>query len=155
MIRAGEAQRHIGSTDMNEKSSRAHTIFRLVIESKELVAKSTTPAKKSAPVKVSVLNLIDLAGSESAKLTNSKGDRAREAKFINQSLLTLSTIIQRLSEDRATQNLGRKAQHLPYRDSKLTRILESSLDGSAFISIICTISPASRYYFRKLGVIVD
>ncbi len=88
---------------------------------------------------MSTLSLVDLAGSENAKMTNSKGDRAREAKFINQSLLTLSTIIQRLSEDKP----GRK-QHMPYRDSKLTRLLQPSLDGSAQIAIICTVSPALR-----------
>jgi hypothetical protein len=68
---------------------------------------------------VSTLNLVDLAGSESAKMTNSKGIRAREAKYINQSLLTLSTIIHRLSEEDG--NNPKAAQHLPYRDSKLTR----------------------------------
>lgn len=140
LIRAGEAQRHVSSTDMNEKSSRAHTLFRITIESKER-------SHHNAPVRHSTLNLIDLAGSESARLTNAKGERAREAKFINQSLLTLSLIIHRLSEDRGTQSKnasGGRAQHLPYRDSKLTRLLESALDGNARIAIICTISPAAR-----------
>eukprot|EP01039_Chlorochromonas_danica_P003725 gene3725-4074_t len=140
LIRAGEAQRHVSSTDMNEKSSRAHTLFRITIESKER-------SHHNAPVRHSTLNLIDLAGSESARLTNAKGERAREAKFINQSLLTLSLIIHRLSEDRGTQSKnasGGRTQHLPYRDSKLTRLLESALDGNARIAIICTISPAAR-----------
>ena len=106
LLQSGEAYRHVGATDMNDKSSRAHTLFKLIIESKL--------AESSSAVKVSTLNLIDLAGSENAKMTNSKGERAREAKFINQSLLTLSTIIHRLSENR-------NKTHLPYRDSKLTR----------------------------------
>jgi hypothetical protein len=143
LIKAGESYRHIGSTDMNEKSSRAHTLCRVIIESKDRAGSSST-----SPIRVSTLNLVDLAGSESAKHTNSKGERLREAKYINQSLLTLSTIIHRLSEDRSLHNTksgnATNKQHLPYRDSKLTRLLESSLDGNARISIICTISPSTR-----------
>lgn len=135
LIKSGEAHRHVGSTDMNEKSSRAHTLFKIIIES--------TSSDKKEPVKVSSLYLVDLAGSESAKMTNSKGERAREAKHINQSLLTLSTIIQRLSEDRSG-GAGKRTQHLPYRDSKLTRILEPALDGNAQIGIICTVSPTFK-----------
>lgn len=136
LIKSGEAHRHVGSTDMNEKSSRAHTLFKIIIES--------TSSSGKEPVRVSSLYLVDLAGSESAKMTNSKGERAREAKHINQSLLTLSTIIQRLSEDRGGPNGGPRKQHLPYRDSKLTRILESALDGNAQIGIICTVSPTFK-----------
>lgn len=139
LLKAGEAHRHVGSTDMNQKSSRAHTLFRLIVESNDR-------SSKGSLTKVSTMNLVDLAGSESAKMTNSRGERAREAKFINQSLLTLSTIIQRLSEEKHGANGSgpTRKQHLPYRDSKLTRILESALGGNARISIICTVSPASR-----------
>jgi hypothetical protein len=119
---------------MNEKSSRAHTVFRLIIESKD----ATGGAK--APVRSSTLNLIDLAGSENNRMTGSTGDRQVEAKAINQSLLTLSIIIQRLSEMKGDA----QSQHLPYRDSKLTRILEEPLSGNALVAIICTISPSSR-----------
>eukprot|EP01038_Epipyxis_sp_PR26KG_P004439 gene4439-6278_t len=154
LIKSGEAHRHVGSTDMNEKSSRAHTLFKIIIESRERASNNNPNSPtKSAPVKVSTLNLVDLAGSESAKMTNSKGERAKEARYINQSLLTLSTIIQRLSEDRQAQNnispnrnSSVRKQHLPYRDSKLTRILESALDGNALIAIICTISPAAKCF---------
>eukprot|EP01035_Chromulina_nebulosa_P018856 gene18856-24641_t len=131
LIKSGETLRHVGATDMNEKSSRAHTLFRLTIESKE---------RNSNAVLVSSLNLVDLAGSENAKQTNSKGERALEAKYINQSLLTLSTIIHKLSEEK-TATGAVKRQHLPYRDSKLTRILQPSLDGNAHIAVVCTISP--------------
>lgn len=134
VIESGEAQRHVGSTDMNEKSSRSHSLFKLIIESHERAGGN------SAPVRCSTLNLVDLAGSENAKMTNAKGARALEAKFINQSLLTLSTIIQRLSEEKAG-GFNRR-QHLPYRDSKLTRIMQSALSGNANIAIVCTISPA-------------
>lgn len=135
LIRAGEAQRHIGSTDMNESSSRAHTVFKLIIESRKR-GDST-----DAPVRSSFLNLIDLAGSENAKMTNSTGDRAREAKHINQSLLTLSLIIFKLSEEKPGAT---KKTYYPYRDSKLTRLLQSSLSGNAKIAVICTVSPTLR-----------
>jgi centromeric protein E len=90
----------------------------------------------SDPIRVSTLNLVDLAGSENAKMTNSKGERAREAKHINQSLLTLSTIIHRLCDESlaaaksaagaggaadASTYRNKSQQHFPYRDSKLTR----------------------------------
>ena len=135
LIRAGEAQRHVGATDMNESSSRAHTVFKLIIESRQR-GDST-----DAPVRASFLNLIDLAGSENAKMTNSTGDRAREAKHINQSLLTLSLIIFKLSEEKAGST---KKMYYPYRDSKLTRLLQSSLSGNAKIAVICTVSPTLR-----------
>lgn len=82
------------------------------------------PLSVDRHVRVSTLNLVDLAGSENAKMTNSKGERAREAKFINQSLLTLSTIIHKLSEESVKSGSGgrkRAPMHMPYRDSKLTR----------------------------------
>ena len=131
LLQRGEALRHVGATDMNEKSSRAHTIFRLLIESKSRDPTDLVTRK-------STLNLIDLAGSENARMTNAIGDRAKEAKFINQSLLTLSTIIQRLGEVRSGGG------HLPFRDSKLTRILQDPLSGNSVIAIICTISTSLK-----------
>lgn len=148
LIKTGEQHRHVGVTDMNAKSSRAHTLFKIIVESKE---RGHSAAGKPSPVRVSTLNLVDLAGSENAKMTNSVGERAREARHINQSLLTLSTIIHRLSEDQQRRSASSSAstsspapQHLPYRDSKLTRLLESALDGNARIAIICNISPTAR-----------
>ncbi|GAB5585721.1 hypothetical protein Unana1_00621 [Umbelopsis nana] len=86
---------------------------------------------KRRTVQVSQLNLIDLAGSEKAA---SHSDRRKEGAFINKSLLTLGTVISKLTEDKVSS-------HIPYRDSKLTRILQSSLSGNARIAVICTISP--------------
>eukprot|EP00850_Spirogloea_muscicola_P001106 SM000004S14976 [mRNA] locus=s4:555168:560744:- [translate_table: standard] len=83
------------------------------------------------------LNLIDLAGSESSK-TGTTGLRRKEGSYINKSLLTLGTVISKLSEGRAA--------HVPYRDSKLTRLLQSSLCGQGRISLICTITPASSAF---------
>ncbi|CAM8966823.1 unnamed protein product [Rhodiola kirilowii] len=108
LIAAGEEHRHVGSTNFNLQSSRSHTIF--------------------------TLNLIDLAGSESSK-AETTGVRRKEGSYINKSLLTLGTVISKLTDGRAT--------HIPYRDSKLTRLLQSSLSGHGHVSLICTVTPSS------------
>ncbi|KAK3268519.1 hypothetical protein CYMTET_22985 [Cymbomonas tetramitiformis] len=125
LIAAGEAHRHVGATNFNAESSRSHTIFRLNIE-------STIP--ETMDIRQSNLNLIDLAGSESSK-AETTGLRRREGAFINKSLLTLGTIISKLSEGKAT--------HVPYRDSKLTRFLQGSLSGNGRIAMVCTVTPGS------------
>ncbi|PIN23911.1 Kinesin-like protein [Handroanthus impetiginosus] len=120
-----EAQRQIGETTLNEMSSRSHQILRLTVESE---ARSYLGAENSSTVTASV-NFVDLAGSERASQTLSA-----EGCHINRSLLTLGTVIRKLSK-------GRNG-HIPYRDSKLTRILQNSLGGNARTAIICTMSPA-------------
>ncbi|KAK4757215.1 hypothetical protein SAY87_007342 [Trapa incisa] len=126
-ISAGEEHRHVGSNNFNLFSSRSHTIFTLMIE-------SSARGDEYDGVVFSQLNLIDLAGSESSK-TETTGLRRKEGSYINKSLLTLGTVIGKLSEG--------KASHVPYRDSKLTRLLQSSLSGHGHVSLICTITPAS------------
>ncbi|MFS7998555.1 putative plus-end-directed kinesin ATPase transcription factor C2H2 family [Helianthus anomalus] len=126
-IAAGEEHRHVGSNNFNLLSSRSHTIFTLMIE-------SSAHGDEYDGVIFSQLNLIDLAGSESSK-TETTGLRRKEGSYINKSLLTLGTVIGKLSEG--------KASHVPYRDSKLTRLLQSSLSGHGHVSLICTITPAS------------
>ncbi|KAF8585087.1 kinesin-domain-containing protein [Ramaria rubella] len=153
VIQRGEANRRTASTDWNERSSRSHSVFRLVIESRERGSNSTneqedkkvttvppTPggsrlqARGGRSVQTSVLSLIDLAGSEKA---TSDRERTREGKYINTSLLTLGSVIGTLAENHAK---GRN-DHVPYRNSKLTRILQPSLSGDARISVICTLNP--------------
>lgn len=131
----GEGSRHVGVTNMNERSSRSHTIFRMVIESRER-STDTNRSSLSGSVRVSSLNLVDLAGSERVGHTGAEGIRLKEGGHINKSLLTLSTVIFKLSEGNS---------HIPYRDSKLTRILQPSLGGNARTAIICTITPASLH----------
>ncbi|CAO2813422.1 unnamed protein product [Amaranthus hypochondriacus] len=126
-IAAGEEHRHVGSNNFNLFSSRSHTIFSLMIE-------SSAHGDEYDGVIFSQLNLIDLAGSESSK-TETTGLRRKEGSYINKSLLTLGTVIGKLSEG--------KASHIPYRDSKLTRLLQSSLSGRGHVSLICTVTPAS------------
>ncbi|KAL5850753.1 hypothetical protein ACOSQ3_008804 [Xanthoceras sorbifolium] len=124
-----EAQRQVGETSLNDNSSRSHQIIRLTIES--------SFRESSGRVKsfLASLNLVDLAGSERASQTNADGIRLKEGSHINRSLLTLTTVIRKLSG-------GKRSGHIPYRDSKLTRILQHSLGGNARTAIICTISPA-------------
>uniref|UniRef100_A0A803NUW2 Kinesin-like protein n=1 Tax=Cannabis sativa TaxID=3483 RepID=A0A803NUW2_CANSA len=129
LINICEAQRQVGETALNDKSSRSHQIIRLTIESS---LRETSGCVKSF---IASLNLVDLAGSERASQTNADGTRLKEGSHINRSLLTLTTVIRKLSG-------GKKSGHIPYRDSKLTRILQSSLGGNARTAIICTMSPA-------------
>ncbi|MCO5567342.1 hypothetical protein L7F22_021032 [Adiantum nelumboides] len=131
LITAGEELRHVGSNNYNLLSSRSHTVFTLIIESSPRVM---DPYEDVEEVIVSQLNLIDLAGSESSK-TETTGQRRKEGSYINKSLLTLGTVIGKLSEG--------KASHVPYRDSKLTRLLQPSLCGYGRVSLICTLTPAS------------
>jgi len=129
LIAAGEEHRHVGSTNFNLLSSRSHTIFTLTIESSPCGEVSEGEA-----VTFSQLNLIDLAGSESSR-AETTGLRRKEGSYINKSLLTLGTVISKLTDGKAT--------HIPYRDSKLTRLLQSSLSGQGRVSLICTVTPAS------------
>ncbi|XP_044462917.1 kinesin-like protein KIN-7H isoform X2 [Mangifera indica] len=123
-----EAQRQIGETSLNETSSRSHQILRLTIESSAREFFGNGISCLAAAV-----SFVDLAGSERASQALSSGTRLKEGCHINRSLLTLGTVIRKLR--------GRSG-HVPYRDSKLTRILQSSLGGSARTAIICTLSPA-------------
>ncbi|XP_019424473.1 PREDICTED: kinesin-like protein KIN-7F [Lupinus angustifolius] len=128
-----ETQRQIGETSLNEASSRSHQILRLTIESS--ACESMVNGKPSSLA--ASVNFVDLAGSERASQTNSAGTRLKEGCHINRSLLTLGTVIRKLSK-------GRNG-HIPFRDSKLTRILQSSLGGNARTAIICTMSPARSH----------
>ncbi|CAI9266908.1 unnamed protein product [Lactuca saligna] len=128
-----EAQRRIGETSMNEVSSRSHQIIRLTIES----SPSEFARIGSASSLTATVNFVDLAGSERASQTLSAGTRLKEGCHINRSLLTLGTVIRKLSKSRNG--------HVPYRDSKLTRILQNSLGGNARTAIVCTLSPAHAH----------
>ncbi|KAJ3360959.1 hypothetical protein GGF32_007892 [Allomyces javanicus] len=127
----GEANRSYGETDMNARSSRSHTILTFVIESYQVDNKNAVTSAR--------LNLVDLAGSERAAHTNADGARLKEGGHINKSLLALTSVIARLADP------ARMHQHIPYRDSKLTRILQPSLGGNAKTAIICNVTPASSH----------
>mmetsp|Transcript_14185 Transcript_14185/g.29792 ORF Transcript_14185/g.29792 Transcript_14185/m.29792 type:complete len:713 (-) Transcript_14185:105-2243(-) len=125
-MRAGHYNRSMAVTNMNEHSSRSHLVFMLTIEQKNLHDRS---------VKVGKLHLVDLAGSEKVAKTGASGERLDEAKNINRSLSALGNVINALTDKKST--------HVPYRDSKLTRVLQESLGGNAKTSLIITCSPSN------------
>ncbi|CAH0629062.1 unnamed protein product [Chrysodeixis includens] len=129
-MKQGEANRQKGATNMNEQSSRSHSIFQITIESREHIEGE----EEAGCVKVSQLNLVDLAGSERAGQTGATGIRFKEGTHINKSLSNLALVIKQLSENN---------QFVNYRDSKLTRILQNSLGGNAKTSIVCAVTPAA------------
>lgn len=126
----GEKYRTTGATAMNERSSRSHAIFKLIMESK------SKNEHNEISIRAAALNLVDLAGSESVRNTGATGQRAKEGGKINQSLLTLSRVI---------QQLGDKVQHVNFRDSKLTRLLQPMLQGNAAMAMICCVTPAEQF----------
>ncbi|CAG9536167.1 unnamed protein product [Cercopithifilaria johnstoni] len=127
LIQRAFANRVIGETALNERSSRSHVILRFVIECYDDAVASDSSSY------ISFLNVVDLAGSESAKQSGGDGDRLKESGKINTSLLALQKVINQLSE--------KGNGHVNFRDSKLTRLLKSSLGGNARTLIICTASP--------------
>ncbi|OAE29967.1 hypothetical protein AXG93_669s1160 [Marchantia polymorpha subsp. ruderalis] len=151
LMEAGEAHRHIGETNMNLHSSRSHTIFRMVIESRD--RSEDDPSDRalmqiSDPVRVSHLNLVDLAGSERVNKTGAEGARLKEGTHINKSLMTLGNVINKLSE-----GIEKQGGHVPYRDSKLTRILQPALGGNAKTLIVCNITPAMLHVDETRGTL--
>nr|XP_043905493.1 centromere-associated protein E isoform X2 [Solea senegalensis] len=134
-IRKGEKNRHYGKTKMNQRSSRSHAIFRMILESRERSEPGSGENADGAII-VSHLNLVDLAGSERASQTGAEGTRFKEGCNINRSLFTLGQVIKKLTDES-------QKGFTNYRDSKLTRILQNSLGGNAKTVIICTITPAA------------
>jgi centromeric protein E len=143
VIARGDQARRTASTQFNARSSRSHAVVQIVVESRERVPGGPADSKRQGlppgGVRVSTLSLIDLAGSE--KAAESK-ERRQEGSHINKSLLTLGTVIAKLSEhkDKDGKPADKDGKHLPYRDSKLTRLLQGALSGNSLVSILCTIS---------------
>jgi len=127
ILKRGTSKRQTAATLMNARSSRSHTIFSVTVHIKD------NEIDGEDLVKIGKLNLVDLAGSENIGRSGAIDKRAREAGNINQSLLTLGRVITSLVE---------KAPHVPFRESKLTRLLQDSLGGRTLTSIIATISPS-------------
>ncbi|TYG79014.1 hypothetical protein ES288_D02G107500v1 [Gossypium darwinii] len=148
LLESGEVNRHFGETNMNARSSRSHTIFRVVIESKGKDTGSFGDYSSSDAIRVSVLNLVDLAGSERIAKTGTGGVRLKEGKYINKSLMVLGNVINKLSDS------AKRRAHIPYRDSKLTRILQPALGGNAKTSIICTVAPEEIHIEETKGTLL-
>jgi len=126
-MKKGIENRAVNATNMNAESSRSHSLVIFNIIHNNL---------KDLSTKISKLYLVDLAGSEKTSKTGATGQTLEEAKSINKSLTTLGLVIYNLTEAKKT--------HIPYRESKLTRILQESLGGNAKTCLIITCSP-SRY----------
>jgi hypothetical protein len=129
LIADGQARRAVGRTDMNEHSSRSHSVVTLFIETCD---DGDEERLTQASAK---LHLIDLAGSERQKGTGATGERLKEGAQINLSLTALGGVISALTE--------KKRGHVPYRDSKLTRLLQDSLGGNSVTVMLCNASPAA------------
>lgn len=127
IMEKGSKNRTTAYTDMNADSSRSHSLFIIQIESEETV-------NGEQAFKAGKLNLVDLAGSERQSKTNATGARLDEAKKINLSLTALGNVISCLVDG--------KSAHIPYRDSKLTRLLQDSLGGNTKTVMIAACSPA-------------
>ncbi|VDK71781.1 unnamed protein product [Onchocerca ochengi] len=125
-IEEGKSNRHVAVTNMNEHSSRSHSVFLIQVKQENTATQKKLTGK---------LYLVDLAGSEKVSKTGAEGTVLEEAKNINKSLSALGNVIAALAE-------GTKA-HVPYRDSKLTRILQESLGGNSRTTIVICCSPAS------------
>ncbi|EDW72378.1 uncharacterized protein Dwil_GK20895 [Drosophila willistoni] len=126
VIEEGKSNRHIAVTNMNEHSSRSHSVFLINVKQENLENQKKLSGK---------LYLVDLAGSEKVSKTGAEGTVLDEAKNINKSLSALGNVISALADGNKT--------HIPYRDSKLTRILQESLGGNARTTIVICCSPAS------------
>uniref|UniRef100_A0A3Q3MA17 Kinesin-like protein n=1 Tax=Mastacembelus armatus TaxID=205130 RepID=A0A3Q3MA17_9TELE len=129
VMNVGNQNRSVGATNMNEHSSRSHAIFVITVECSELGVDGENH------IRVGKLNLVDLAGSERQTKTGAQGERLKEATKINLSLSALGNVISALVDGRSS--------HIPYRDSKLTRLLQDSLGGNARTVMVANIGPAS------------
>uniref|UniRef100_A0A7M4FLX5 Kinesin-like protein KIF14 n=1 Tax=Crocodylus porosus TaxID=8502 RepID=A0A7M4FLX5_CROPO len=145
-LELGNKQRATAATGMNDKSSRSHSVFTLVMTQ----TKTEFVEEEQHDHRItSRINLIDLAGSERCSATQSDGERLKEGVSINKSLLTLGKVISALSEQ--TQN-GKRI-FVPYRESVLTWLLKESLGGNSKTTMIATISPAASYVEETLSTL--
>ncbi|KAK7282893.1 hypothetical protein RIF29_12000 [Crotalaria pallida] len=126
-LASGSLSRATGSTNMNSQSSRSHAIFTITMEQ-----------KNGDDILSAKLHLVDLAGSERAKRTGADGMRLKEGIHINKGLLALGNVISALGDEKKRKEGG----HVPYRDSKLTRLLQDSLGGNTKTVMIACVSPA-------------
>ena len=134
----GNKNRHVGQTSMNDQSSRSHSLFTVYLEIEE------KGENGQSRIKSGKLNLVDLAGSERVGKTNATGQTFDEGKKINLSLTALGSVIDALSQNR---------KYVPYKDSKLTRLLADSLGGNTKTVMFANISPASYNYDETLGTL--
>ena len=145
LIKKGSSNRVTAFTNINDISSRSHAVFIITVEQ---LIKSKVGKKQIQSCRIAKLNLIDLAGSERLKITNARGIRLEECKKINQSLSSLGKVISCLADKGLKQK-----KHIPYRDSKLTRLLEDSLGGNCITTFIAMISPCVISFNESLSTL--
>ena len=133
LLSHGNSHRCTAQTKLNDVSSRSHAVFSLTV--------TRTDYHQAT---IGKLNIVDLAGSERVRLTGASGQRLEEGKKINQSLSALGNVVSALVEDKS---------HIPFRDSKLTRILEDSLGGNCKTVLLVTISPANECFAESLSTL--
>ncbi|EZA53931.1 hypothetical protein DMN91_012103 [Ooceraea biroi] len=155
-LRLGALSRTTGSTQMNTQSSRSHAIFTLYIKQQRCIkiedpdADVDTSGAELAnefETLTAKFHFVDLAGSERLKRTGATGDRAKEGISINCGLLALGNVISALGDK------TKKALHVPYRDSKLTRLLQDSLGGNSQTVMIACVSPSDRDFMETLSTL--
>ncbi|KAL3839596.1 hypothetical protein ACJIZ3_024187 [Penstemon smallii] len=138
ILEKGSSKKHTAETLLNKQSNRSHSIFSITIQIRE------SSSDGSELIKCGKLNLVDLAGSENILRSGAREIRAREAGEINKSLLTLGRVINALADN---------SSHVPYRQSKLTRLLRDSLGGNTKTCMIATISPSFLSLEETLGTL--
>lgn len=144
-LRLGALSRTTASTQMNTQSSRSHAIFTIHIKQQKLITdQDDTSGIETLTAK---FHFVDLAGSERLKRTGATGDRAKEGISINCGLLALGNVISALGDK------SKKASHVPYRDSKLTRLLQDSLGGNSKTVMIACVSPSDRDFMETLNTL--
>uniref|UniRef100_A0A0G4H586 Kinesin motor domain-containing protein n=1 Tax=Chromera velia CCMP2878 TaxID=1169474 RepID=A0A0G4H586_9ALVE len=164
LMERGTPARRTATTTQNDISSRSHAVFVVVVEQSTYVSCVTSSSSAASEtekqemttqsgagdgrcVRVGKLNLVDLAGSERVRVTGATGQRLAESKKINQSLSALGNVISALTERGAVR------QHIPYRDSKLTRLLEDSLGGNCLTTLMAMIGPAASGFHESLSTL--
>merc|ERR1712066_650210 len=135
----GNKNRSVGSTNMNAHSSRSHATFTITVGCSE------KGVDKQQHFRVGKLHLVDLAGSERQSKTGASGQRLKEATKINLSLSTLGNVISALVDGKST--------HVPYRNSKLTRLLQDSLGGNSKTLMFANVGPASYNYEETISTL--
>ncbi|XP_067839241.1 kinesin-like protein KIF27 [Heptranchias perlo] len=156
LLEAGNAARHTGTTQMNEHSSRSHAIFTMYLNQKRPQNGQQSnndednfikESQKSFQLISSKFCFVDLAGSERVTKTGNTGERFKESVQINSGLLALGNVISALGDPK------RKSIHIPYRDTKITRLLKDSLGGNAKTAMIACISPSSSSFDESLNTL--
>ncbi|KAJ1968207.1 hypothetical protein IWQ62_001381 [Dispira parvispora] len=149
-LHAGSLSRTTAATDMNLVSSRSHAIFSVQLWQNYSVTEENKDGEAPTPIRRTLLSkfhFVDLAGSERIKRTNAVGDRVKEGISINSGLLALGNVISALGDE------SRKASHIPYRDSKLTRLLQDSLGGNSQTLMLACVSPSESNILETINTL--